>query len=141
MATVIGIILATRFLYLDNQYKEIIKQGELDAQTIQEQIEDQTNQDPSSDSNSFTDLSLARDSIQQQIGEYRASRTNIREYGIFIDIFCLFTIIALGIVSTFGVFATGPNFISLVFVLSFLFVIPTSHFLLHVRKISKIQSF
>lgn len=134
MATVIGIILASRFVYLDSRYNTIIKNFELNIQNIEEQKEEQRESIESSD------LSVNQTIIKMKIGEYIAKRADNREHGIWIDIVCLFMIIILGLVSTFGIFASEPNFIFLASVLLFLFSAPIAHFIMHARMVNKIKS-
>lgn len=138
MVTVIGIILATRFVYLDNRYNSIIKNFELDVQDIEEQREKQG--EKQGDDTTNPDLFLNQFIIKIKIGEYTSKRADNREHGIWIDLFCLFMIIILGIVSTFGFFASQPIFTFLVFVLVLLFSAPIAHFILHARTVNKMKS-
>ncbi len=132
MVTVIGIILASRFVYVDNRYSNIIKNKEVEVQKLNE-VRDKSE----SDSQEIITKQLM---INLIIGEYKSKRKDNRRIGIILDLISLFAIIILGTVTTLGYFGNFYNFILLIILLIFLFSLPTLNFLFYVKHVNKYSS-
>ncbi len=132
MVTVIGILLASRFVYLDNRYSNIIRTNEMKIQELNDERDK-----PDSDNEKIITEQLR---VSFSVGEYISKRADNRGIGIWVDIFSLLGIIILGIITTFGVFDDSIRFTLLVTFSMLLFLVPLVNFLRHVRYVNKFKS-
>ncbi len=137
MVTMIGVVLAARFVYLDNRYSEIIKGYEIrvgEIGTDMDRHKDKGGQDENSRYPHIYDveMELARSSI----GEYIAKQKENRR-GMWLDLFGMLFIIVMGLITVFGVFES--DLVLLVLFVSLVFAAPIIHFLFQMRNINAVN--
>lgn len=125
MVAIIGIIAATRFIYIDRQYMLIIRQGKKD---LNDYIKRPGGDGVDAPAEEFIDAMIA---TSDGIGYARSGRENNRKEGMRIDFASMGAILALGIIASFGVFDGLMPFILLNLLLATLFIVPVAHFAKH----------
>ncbi len=130
MVIMLGIVITSRFMYLDNRYGNIIRKFE----TL---LSDLNSKDVS-DSETPNIVSEERVLRHMQIAKYRTHRSENRNVGIKVDLFSTGMILILGFVTVFGVFENSLMILSVF--LFVLFGMPLAYFIHHVRIVNRITS-
>ncbi len=132
MVTIIGIVIATRFLYIDSHYSKMIAEQEKFVEKT-ESIMSEPEKDTGDADSETTRAYLS--SFQRAIGFYRTKQNNNKKEGVIIDFLALFSIVILGLAAVQGFFR--DDFLLLVFTLMILFSMPLFHFMTHIRTVTQ----
>lgn len=130
MATIIGIIVATRFLYVDTHYSEIINQYKIKIQELEQKRREQESFDDDDET-----FKVFISDLYQEVGLYKSKRENNKREGLTIDFISLGFILVLGLLASVGFFAGNVTLLALS--LGALFLMPLIHFLRHATTIQK----
>ena len=136
IVTVIGIIIATRYIYINKRYGKLISYYQGLAREAELKVVESVEESKANDMNiAFHDLLQFHSSI----AKYKSKQDDNRTTGVMLDFIVLVAIIVLGtttalevIVFDFGIM----NILLLTFLLT-LFTLPMIHFLKHVKEVAK----
>ena len=131
MITVIGIIMATRVIFIDVQYSQIIKEFKL----IKEKLEKSISEKDKADGVVSESLSVLLEIIESR-SYYKNKRDNNKALGLFIDVFVLTGILIIGVLSTHGLFAL----IVINILVLFLFSFSITDFIRHIQILRKYKN-
>ena len=127
MVIAIGIIITSRFVYLDTRYNAIILSFEKKLNKISD-AKDQRGPETES----------LEEALRTQIVTYRVNRNENRSVGFKIDLFSMSVIMLLGFVAVFGLFEGDLALLSIL--LASMFAIPPAYFVRHLRMVNRISS-
>lgn len=131
LGTFIGIILATRFIYVDGRYSQLIRLYQKRAES------GMASRDEGTGASGGPDPYGGMPSAGREIGRLRYRQNNNRTEGIIIDFASLSSVLILGLAALYGVFSHGAAFALLTALLIALLAMPMAHFLTHVATLQR----
>lgn len=128
MVIVLGIVITSRFMYIDSRYNNIIR----DFETQLSEINDETGSED-------REMTFSRRiSLHMKITEYKTHRNENRNIGIKIDLFSIGMILLLAFLAVFSVFEDSLLVLSVL--LSVLFMMPLAYLVRHIGMVNRIES-
>lgn len=134
MVTILGIVIAARYLYIDRQYTSLQRRQESVLSTYLKESQEAAEGIGPTVREFLDDILI----VQESIGRIKARINNNRNEGIMLDFLAMGVILAAGIFASFGVFDQFVPFVLLNVILIMWLAISLSHSVTHLRGVHKL---